>query len=326
MPMKMFIDHVKDYVADTALGLVQSHPGTLAYNSDPLFVYRKTLSKDKVALISGGGSGHEPAHIGFVGQGMLDAACPGQVFTSPVPNQIAAAIEQCDTGSGALLIVKNYQGDIMNFDIARQLSSSETRMVVVNDDVSEARRDMARGLAGVMVVEKLLGAAAERGLSLGELQELGESVVARSATMGLMFSAPVLPSQPEPNFDLAEHELELGVGIHGEHGHSLSQMKSARDLAKDLFDPVQQAVANHRQAPFIVVVNGLGATTQAELWLMYHHIQALCDSAGLRIERALVGNYVTSLNASGCSLSLVALDDDCLPLWRDPVSTASLRW
>jgi len=324
--MKMLINDHSSFVSESIEGLIKLRFESLRCHHDPLFVCRREITQGKVALISGGGAGHEPAHVGFVGYGMLDAACPGQVFTSPVPDQIQAAIKYCDSGAGSLLIVKNYQGDVMNFLIAANTSDKTTAMVTVRDDISAGDNESTRGLTGVVPLDKMLGAAAEAFWPLDQLVVLAEKIVSRSATMGLMLSAPGLPQSHSRNFDIQTDKVEYGVGIHGEHGRSLESLDQVDALVAKIMVPILEKLSKHQGNELLLLVNGLGATPIAELWLVYRAASNHCEALGYTAVRRLVGNYVTSLNAAGCSVTAVLMDEEMINLWDFPVDTAALAW
>ena len=324
--MKKLMNQPADYVLESLEGFVAAHASLVRLNKTPLFVQRNKITAGKVALISGGGSGHEPAHVGFVGHGMLDAACPGEVFTSPVPAQIEAAIRACDSGGGALLIVKNYQGDVMNFEIGAEMAGARVNTVIVNDDVSGDDPAYARGMAGVLVVEKILGAAAEAGESLSLLKLLGDRLVRRMATMALMLEPCTLPLAGVPTFELAGDEVEFGVGIHGERGHAITTMTSVNQLVARLMAPILVKLAPFKNPQVLLLVNGMGATPEPELYQVYREADIVCRQQGIEVVRSLVGNYVTSIDAAGCSITLVAMDEELLTYWDAGVCTPALFW
>jgi dihydroxyacetone kinase-like protein len=310
-------------------GLAAAHADILTLGGGHKFVRRRLLRPGKVALVSGGGSGHEPLHTGFVGFGMLDAACPGQVFTSPTPDQIAEAVEAVDGGAGTLLIVKNYEGDVMNFEMAAELSSARIERVLTNDDVAVENRISTtgrRGVAGTLVVEKIVGAAAEAGLDLPALKALGDSVNAATRSMGIALSSCTVPASGKPTFDIGDGEMEVGVGIHGEPGRRRDTLRSADAIAEEICDLIAADFGDLRGRQALLLVNGFGATPLMELYLMYHSARRLFEQRGVVIARSLVGSLVTSLDMAGCSITLSLLDDDALRYWDAPVHTASLRW
>lgn len=310
-------------------GLAAAHADILTLGGGHKFVRRRLLRPGKVALVSGGGSGHEPMHTGFVGVGMLDAACPGQVFTSPTPDQIAEAVDAVDGGAGTLLIVKNYEGDVMNFEMAAELSSARIERVLTNDDVAVENRISTtgrRGVAGTMVVEKIVGAAAEAGLDLPALKALGDSVNAATRSMGIALSSCTVPASGKPTFAIGDGEMEVGVGIHGEPGRRRDTLRSADAIAEEVCGLIAADFGDLRGRQALLLVNGFGATPLMELYLMYHSARRLFEQRGVVISRSLVGSLVTSLDMAGCSITLSLLDDDALRYWDAPVHTASLRW
>lgn len=315
---------------DEALaGFVVAHADLVVGDAQGRFVRRRASKQGKVAVVSGGGSGHEPLHLGFVGLGMLDAACPGQIFTAPTPDQIAAAIEAVDAGKGVLLVTKNYAGDIMNFDMAAELTRSTTASVLVDDDVSIERTGRAagrRGVAGTLVVEKIVGAAAERGDDLAACKALGDRINGRTRSMGVALKPCTLPATGASNFVLGPDEMEMGVGIHGESGRSRVRRAPADAIARDLLGQILADLEPRAGEEALLIVNGFGATPLVELYLMVNSAKTLLDRAGLPATRFLTGSYVTSLDMAGCSITVAALDDDLRALWDAPVCTAALRW
>jgi len=292
-------------------------------------VRRRNLKPGKVALISGGGSGHEPLHTGFVGHGMLDAACPGQVFTSPTPDQMSAAAQAVDSGAGVLFIVKNYEGDVMNFEMATEILEVKHATVVTNDDVAVENSTYTtgrRGVAGTVVVEKMVGAAAEQGQPLAALKALGDKVNGRTRSMGVALTSCTVPAAGKPTFSLGEDEMEFGVGIHGEPGRRRGKLMAAGDIANEMISAIAKDLAAPQGSEVLLLVNGFGGTPSMELYVMYDAAKRLLDGTGLKIARSLVGNYCTSLDMAGCSLTVTALDADLLKLWDAPVHTAALRW
>jgi dihydroxyacetone kinase-like protein len=295
------------------------------------FVRRKVVSPDKVALVSGGGSGHEPLHVGFVGTGMLDAACPGQVFTSPTPDQIVEATNAVAGAQGVVFIVKNYSGDRMNFEMAGELCECPVVTVVTDDDVAVENSTWTtgrRGVAGTMIVEKIVGAAAERRQSLADLKSLGDEVNRRTRSMGVALTSCTVPAAGKPTFSLADDEMEMGIGIHGEPGRRRVKLASAQAIAEEMIGAIADdlKVAGITGGPAIFLVNGMGGTAAMELYLMAEMARHELARRGFTIARALVGNYVTSLEMAGLSLTVSAADDGLLSLWDAPVHTAGLNW
>src|SRR5581483_5176732 len=276
-----------------------------------------------VAIVSGGGSGHEPLHAGFVGLGMLDAACPGQVFTSPTPDQMIAAAEAVDGGAGVLFIVKNYEGDVMNFDMAAEMAGREIMKVTTDDDVAVETSTYStgrRGVAGTMIVEKIVGAAAEEGRPLAALKELGDRVNAQTRSMGVALTSCTVPAAGKPTFTIGDDEMEMGVGIHGEPGRRRVKLASADAIADEMVGAIAGDLPGTGDA--ILLVNGFGGTPLMELYLMYHAARERLEKRGIRVVRSLVGSYVTSLEMAGCSLTVSLADGAALRLWDAPVHTA----
>jgi dihydroxyacetone kinase-like protein len=327
--MKKFLNLPDDLVADSVAGLVMAHEDLLALNESPLFVYRRTPKQDRVALISGGGSGHEPLHTGYVGAGMLDAACPGEVFTAPTPDQIVAAAKRVNAGQGVLMIVKNYAGDCASFQVAADMLDIECATVLVNDDVavdSSTRTPGRRGVAGTLVVEKMLGAAAEAGADLYECKSLGARVNSNTASMGVALTSCIVPEAAARTFEIGPSEMEVGVGIHGEPGRYRRSLLPADDIVMLLLEPILKDLALAAGREVLLHVNGFGGTPLIELHLLNKIATQRLREQGLVIRRWLVGNHTSSLEMAGASLTLTALDDELLGLWDAPVLTPSLRW
>jgi len=330
--MKRLMNAVDAMLDESLDGFAAAHADIVELGADRKFVRRRVLSPGKVALISGGGSGHEPLHAGFVGRGMLDAACPGQVFTSPTPDQMAAAIEAVDTGAGSLLIVKNYEGDVMNFEMAGELAAAEGRKimtVVTNDDVAVPNSTWStgrRGVAGTLVVEKIVGAGAEQSMGLAELQELGRKVNDRTRSFGVALTPCTVPAAGKPTFELAVDEMEVGVGIHGEPGRRRSKLASADAIAEDMLGAILGDLAPHAGSECLLLVNGFGGTPLMELYLMVNAARRILEGRGLKVARHLTGSLVTSLDMAGCSLTVSLLDEPLIRLWDAPVKTAALSW
>ncbi|MCL6271251.1 dihydroxyacetone kinase subunit DhaK [Sansalvadorimonas sp. 2012CJ34-2] len=354
--MKKLINKVEDVVQEQVEGLLMANP-ELVGSDEPRFVYLMGAhSLDQVALVSGGGSGHEPMHAGFVGKGMLTGACPGEVFTSPTPDQMYECAKAVDSGKGVLFLVKNYTGDVLNFETAVELLHAEgvkVGTVLVDDDV--AVKDSLytagrRGVAGTVLIEKILGAAAAEGYSMEQLEELGRRLNNRTRSFGIALSTCVVPAVGEPSFILQENEMEFGVGIHGEPGIERRTYKDCDTLVQDMFgciidDEHYSRVirewdretgdwndVEHTTEPLgagdkvIVLLNGMGATPESELLGAYRKFHSCCEESGLRIIHRLVGNYCTSLNMEGLSLTIMKADDEILRLWEAPVETMALRW
>jgi dihydroxyacetone kinase-like protein len=325
--VKKLINAVDTVLSESLDGFAGAHADIVALGAERKFVRRAALKQGKVALLSGGGSGHEPLHAGFVGRGMLDAACPGQVFTSPTPDQMIAAAEAVDTGAGVLMIVKNYEGDVMNFDMAAEMAGREIMKVVTDDDVAVETSTYStgrRGVAGTMIVEKVVGAAAEEGRDLAALKALGDKVNGRTRSMGVALTSCTVPAAGKPTFTLGEDEMEMGVGIHGEPGRRRVKLAAADAIADEMVAAIAGDLGKGGDA--LLLVNGFGGTPSMELYLMFHAAKTRLEKRGLRIRRALVGNYVTSLEMAGCSITVSLLDEEVAALWDAPVHTAALRW
>ena len=328
--MKKFMNSVDQVLTESLRGFGAAHGDIVRVQTDPTFVARAGAPvKGKVALISGGGSGHEPLHAGFVGRGMLDAACPGQVFTSCTPDQMLAASQAVDGGAGVLFIVKNYSGDVMNFEMAADMVAGDQATVITNDDVAVEDSTYTtgrRGVAGTVVVEKLVGAAAENGADLAACKALGERVNKATRSMGVALTSCTVPAAGKPTFQLSEDEMEMGVGIHGEPGRKRVKLEKADAIAHTLMSAIDGDLKPKPGAPALLLVNGFGGTPLMELYLMYDAARRYCEGKNIKVARSLVGNYTTSLEMAGCSLTLTALDDELMKLWDQPVHTAALRW
>ncbi|HEY6796818.1 MAG TPA: dihydroxyacetone kinase subunit DhaK [Kineosporiaceae bacterium] len=329
--MKKLINGVDSVVLEALRGMAAAHPG-LAVDADLRVVRRADApQRGKVGVVSGGGSGHEPLHAGFVGRGMLDAACPGEIFTSPVPDQILAATAAVDGGGGVLHIVKNYTGDVMNFELAAELAAEagvDVASVVIDDDVAVQDSTWTAGRRGVgvtVLAEKIAGAAAEEGRCLAEVAELARTVNAAGRSMGMALTSCTVPAAGRPTFDLPDDQMEIGIGIHGEPGRRRVPLAPAQEIAEMLIRPILEDF-DFTGGPSILFLNGMGATPLIELYLMYGEAAVLLERAGVRIARNLVGNYITSLDMAGCSLSLLRVDDELLRLWDAPVRTPALTW
>ncbi|MBF2009408.1 MAG: dihydroxyacetone kinase subunit DhaK [Chlorogloeopsis fritschii C42_A2020_084] len=355
--MKKLINKPEDFVRESLEGMVAAHPDLIKINFDPNFVYRADAPiKGKVAIISGGGSGHEPMHTGFVGMGMLDAACPGEVFTSPTPDQMLAAAKAVDGGSGILYIVKNYSGDVMNFEMATELAESEgirVLNILIDDDVAVKDSLYTQGRRGVgttVLAEKICGAAAEQGYDLQQIANLCRRVNLNGKSMGVALTSCTVPAKGTPTFELSQQEIEMGIGIHGEPGRERMSVKSANEIAEmlalsiiedksysrtvrewddnkgewvdvELIDP-----AFAKGDRVLAFVNSMGGTPVSELYIIYRKLAEICQKHGLQIVRNLIGAYITSLEMQGCSITLLKLDDEMMRLWDAPVKTPSWRW
>jgi phosphoenolpyruvate---glycerone phosphotransferase subunit DhaK len=327
--MKKFLNSPDALLEESLDGFVAAHADIVVAGDERKFIRRKSLMPGKVGLVSGGGSGHEPLHAGFVGLGMLDAACPGHVFTSPTPDQIVAAVEAVDQGAGVVLIVKNYEGDVMNFDMAAEMTDGRCATVLTDDDVAVERSTYStgrRGVAGTLIVEKMLGAAAEAGAAHDALKTLGEAVNRRTRSMGVALTSCTVPTAGKPNFELGENEMEMGVGIHGEPGRRRVALASAQSIAEEMLGAILGDLGLKRGGEVILFVNGFGATPSIELYLLYREAARIVEAAGLKPARSLVGSHVTSLDMAGASITVSLLEGEATKLWDAPVHTAGLRW
>jgi phosphoenolpyruvate---glycerone phosphotransferase subunit DhaK len=331
--MKKLINDPADLVADSLRGFAAAHPDLVRVNLDPAYMVRADAPvAGKVAVLSGGGSGHEPMHGGFVGMGMLDAACPGEVFTSPTPDQMYEATKAVDGGAGVLHIVKNYTGDVLNFEMAADLARAdgiEVSAVVTNDDVAVQDSLYTAGRRGVgvtVLAEKIVGAAAEEGQDLAAVTALCERVNAQGRSMGMALTSCTVPAAGSPTFELGDDEMEIGIGIHGEPGRTRAPLAPAREIVEMLAVPILDDLPFERGDRVLAFVNGMGGTPLLELYLVYQELATLLDGRGITISRNLVGPYITSLEMAGCSITLLRLDDELERLWDAPVRTAGLRW
>jgi phosphoenolpyruvate---glycerone phosphotransferase subunit DhaK len=331
--MKKFLNDPADVVKESLAGLAAAHGDLLRYDPQAQIVVRSDAPvQGKVALVSGGGSGHEPLHGGFVGRGMLDAACPGEVFTSPVPDQMLAATKAVDGGAGVVHIVKNYTGDVMNFKLAAEDAADEgiaVESVLVDDDV--AVQDSLytagrRGVGATVLLEKIAGAAAERGDNVEAVAEIARRVNARSRSFGVALSSCTPPAAGKPIFDLPDGEIEIGIGIHGEPGRRREQIRTAHEIAEVTLEAILSDLKPAEGARVLAFVNGMGGTPLIELYLLYGEVDRQLREAGLEPARNLVGSYITSLEMAGGSVTLLELDDELVSLWDAPVHTPALRW
>ncbi len=331
--MKKLINDPAAVVSEALDGMAVAHADLIKINKEPAYITRADAPvKGKVAILSGGGSGHEPMHGGFVGRGMLDAACPGAVFTSPTPDQMLEATKAIDGGAGVLHIVKNYTGDIMNFEMAADLAKEEgiqVEAVVINDDV--AVKDSLytagrRGVATTVLAEKICGGAAEAGRSLAEVAELCRRVNANGRTMGMALTACTVPHAGKPSFTLADDEMEIGIGIHGEPGRRREKVQPADKIVEMLMEPVINDLPFKSGDDVLLFVNGMGGTPLIELYILFRKAHELATRHGLRVTRHLVGSYITSLEMAGASITLLKLDAEMTKYWDAPVVTPALRW
>jgi phosphoenolpyruvate---glycerone phosphotransferase subunit DhaK len=330
--MKKLINDPKNVVAEALLGIEVARPEVRVDHANRIVYRREAAEAGKVGLVSGGGSGHEPLHGGFVGLGMLDAACAGEIFTSPTPDQVLEATKCVDAGAGVLHIVKNYTGDLMNFEMAAELAAADTGItvdaVVVNDDVAVQDSLYTAGRRGVgvtVLLEKLVGAAAEEGRPLSELGALARDVNESGRSMGMALTSCTVPAAGGPTFQLGEDEMELGIGIHGEPGRRRVPLRKAHEIAEQLMEPILSDL-DFTSSPVIVMVNGMGGTPLIELYLMYGEVTKIMEKADIAVARNLVGNYITSLEMAGCSVTVLRASEELIRLWDAPVNTAGLRW
>jgi dihydroxyacetone kinase-like protein len=331
--MKKLINRVESVVDEACEGFELAHHDLVRYSREPRFIVRADAPvAGKAALVSGGGSGHEPLHGGFVGMGMLDAACPGEVFTSPVPDQMAEAAKATGGGAGVLFIVKNYTGDVMNFELAAELVGAEgieVRTVLVADDVAVQNSTWTAGRRGVgttVLVERLAGAAAERKAPLAEVERIANKASEAGRSMGMALTSCTVPAKGSPTFDLGDGEIEIGIGIHGEPGRERSTLRSADEIVELLVTPVIEDLGLARGERVIALTNGMGGTPLLELYIVHRKLARILEDHGVTIARSLVGNYITSLEMQGCSITLLRADDELLGLWDAPVHTPALRW
>ena len=327
--MKKFINKVDDILVESLRGFASAHSDLVNLNLDPNFLTRKQKASNKVAIISGGGSGHEPLHAGYIGYGMLDAACPGHVFTSPTPDQMLAAAEAVHADKGILFIVKNYAGDVMNFEMAAEMLPYESATVLTSDDcavINSTYTTGRRGVAGTVIVEKCVGSLAETGADLQACKTLGDKVNSRTASMGVALTSCTVPAAGRPTFDIGDTELEMGVGIHGEPGRRREAMREADAIVNDVVNAILDALKPAPGSEALLLINGFGATPLMELYLIYNTAAKLFAQHGIKISRSLVGNYTTALDMAGASVTLCLLDEEIRQHWDSPVHTAALRW
>ncbi|MDR1509201.1 MAG: dihydroxyacetone kinase subunit DhaK [Synergistaceae bacterium] len=330
--MKKLINKVDDVVVESLAGMQAAFPDLIRVLPEYKTVVRANAPKPKVAIISGGGSGHEPMHGGFVGYGMLDAACAGEVFTSPTPEQMYEAAKATNGGKGVFFLVKNYTGDVMNFQMAADLLKGdgiEVEQVVVNDDVAVKDSTWTagrRGVGGTVLIEKIIGAYAQAGASLAEVKELAERLNANVRTMGMALTSCTVPAAGKPTFDLPSDEIELGIGIHGEPGRERVKQKTSSEIVEYMAGAVVSDIPFKAGSEVLAFVNGMGGTPLIELFVVYNDLKKFLDGKGITISRNLVGNYITSLDMQGCSITLLKLDSQTKALWDYPVKTPGLRW
>jgi dihydroxyacetone kinase-like protein len=331
--MKKLINAAENVVREALEGMQAAHGDRIRVSFEPFYVVRKDApTAGKVGLVSGGGSGHEPMHGGYVGHGMLDAACPGQIFTSPTPDQILEASKAVNSGAGILHIVKNYTGDMMNFEIAAEMLRDEditVETVMVDDDVAVEDSQYTAGRRGVgltVLMEKLLGAAAEEGATPPDLKRLGDSIRASGRSMGMALTPCTVPQNGKPSFTLADDEMELGIGIHGEPGRRRVKLAAADEITAMLMEPIMDDLPFRRGEDILLFVNGMGGTPLIELYIVYRKAAEIAGQHGLRVIRNLVGTYASSLEMAGCSITLLRLNESLSRLWDAPVDAPALRW
>lgn len=327
--MKKFANNISHMLTESLSGFEKAHQHLISLQLEPTFVTRKQKASNKVAVISGGGAGHEPLHAGFVGTGMLDAACPGQVFTSPTPDQMLAAAEAVHADKGILFIVKNYAGDVMNFEMAAEMLPYQHATVLTSDDcavINSTFTEGRRGVAGTVIVEKCVGSIAESGADLATCKALGDKINAQTASIGVALTSCTVPAAGHPTFEISESEIEMGVGIHGEPGRKRESMRDADAIVKDMIDAILTDLNPAKGSEILLLVNGLGATPLMELYLIYNTAERLLVESGLTIGRSLVGNYTTAIDMAGASITVCILDDEIKQHWDSPVHTAALRW
>jgi dihydroxyacetone kinase-like protein len=330
--VKKLINDPEDVVREALEGVEAAHGDRLRVGYDPYMIVRADAPvQGKVGIVSGGGSGHEPMHGGFVGPGMLDAACPGEVFTSPTPDQMLEATKAVDGGAGVLHIVKNYTGDVLNFEMAADLAKTEgieVEAVITNDDVAVQDSLYTAGRRGVgitVIAEKICGAAAEAGQSLAEVAEACRTVNGQGRSMGMALTPCVTPGSGEPSFELGEDEMEIGIGIHGEPGRHREPIGSAAQIVDRLATAIVEDLPFESGDKVLAFVNGMGGTPLIELYIVYRELNSFLEQSGITIERRLIGDYITSLEMAGCSITLLKLDDELTRLWDAPADTPALR-
>ena len=329
--MKKILNNIDDVIVEELQGMQKAYNNLIKVNYDPIFVTRAN-NTDKVALVSGGGSGHEPLHAGFVGYGMLDAACPGAIFTSPTPDQMEEATKQLNNKKGVVFLVKNYTGDVMNFQMAEDLCKAEgidVRSIVIDDDVSvkdSLYTTGRRGVGATVFFEKICGASAERGDSIDKVLEYANFCKENARSMGMALTSCTVPAVGKPTFDISDEEIEMGIGIHGEPGRERIKIITSAKIAETMMEAICSDIPYKNGDDVICMVNGMGATPLMELYTLYNDVAKIAEKKGLKTVRNLVGNYVTSIDMAGASISLMKVNDDIIKLWDYPVHTAALRW
>ncbi|NBJ70995.1 MULTISPECIES: dihydroxyacetone kinase subunit DhaK [Clostridia] len=330
--MKKIINDPNEVVQDMVHGLVTAYPTKLKVVPDTLVIAREDAPvQGKVGLVSGGGSGHEPAHAGYIGKGMLDCAVAGEVFTSPTPDQVLEGIKAADGGEGVFLVIKNYTGDVLNFEMAAELAEAEgiqVEKVIVNDDVAVEDSSFTtgrRGIAGTVLVHKIAGAMAENGASLQEVKRVAEKVIANIRSMGMALTSGTVPAAGKPSFQLEENEMEIGIGIHGEPGIERKPIASADDIAAELVERIMNDMEIPKESEVAVMINGLGATPEMELFIVNKKVQSILKDRGIYVFQTFVGEYMTSLEMAGCSVTLLKLDDELKSLLAAPSEAPAFR-
>ena len=329
--MKKILNNIDDVIVEELQGMQKAYNNLIEVNYDPMFVTRVNKT-DKVALVSGGGSGHEPLHAGFVGYGMLDAACPGAIFTSPTPDQMEEATKKLNNKKGVVFLVKNYTGDVMNFQMAEDLCKAEgidVRSIIIDDDVSVKNSLYTTGRRGVgatVFFEKICGASAERGDNIDKVLEYANFCKENARSMGMALTSCTVPAVGKPTFDISDEEIEMGIGIHGEPGRERIKIISSAKIAETMMEAICSDIPYKSGNDVICMVNGMGATPLMELYVLYNDVDKIAEKKGLKIVRNLVGNYVTSIDMAGASISLMKVNEDIIKLWDYPVHTAALRW
>ena len=329
--MKKIINDINNIILEELEGMQKAYSNILKVNYSPIFVSRVNKN-DKVALISGGGSGHEPLHAGFVGYGMLDAACPGEIFTSPTPDQMEEAAKSVNNSKGVVFLVKNYTGDAMNFQMAEDLCKADNidvRSIIIDDDVSVKDSLYTvgrRGVGATVFFEKICGASAERGDDINKVLEYANYCKENARSMGMALTSCTVPAAGKPTFDISDNEIEMGIGIHGEPGIERTNIKKSSEIAEIMMEAICSDIPYKNGDEVICMVNGMGATPLMELYILYNDVVKIAEKKGIKIVRNLIGNYVTSIDMAGASISLMKVNDDILKLWDYPVYTAALRW
>lgn len=327
--MKKFVNDINNMLSESLMGFAKAHSDLVSLELDPVYLVRKEKAVNKVAIVSGGGAGHEPLHAGYIGTGMLDAACPGQVFTSPTPDQMIAAAEAVHAGQGVLFIVKNYAGDVMNFEMAGEMLDIEHATVLTSDDcavINSTFTDGRRGVAGTVIVEKCVGSIAETGADLATCKALGDKVNAQTASIGVAFTSCTVPAAGKPTFEISETEFEMGVGIHGEPGRKRETMREADAIIQDMVNAILADLGEKTtDAEVLLLVNGLGATPLMELYLIYNTAEKLLIEQYITVTRSLVGNYTTAIDMAGASITVCVLDDEIKQHWDSNVHTPAFK-